>query len=172
MLEDLKLLTNGAPVKALSLWEPWASLIMTGAKTIETRSWYTGYRGPLLICAAKGGLSKSNLVDCLDDPVIQKGLAPLKGAPSYIGNQEALRSSTTKSVPLVGPENLHFGHAVALVKLQSCLKTNCLPLKRWELEKDYGDFHPGRYAWVTSDTIPIDFPLPVKGMQGLFEVKL
>lgn len=26
-------------MKAVSLWQPWASLIACGAKTIETRSW-------------------------------------------------------------------------------------------------------------------------------------
>lgn len=40
-------------MKALSLWEPWASLMAVGAKRIETRSWNTEYRGQLLICSAK-----------------------------------------------------------------------------------------------------------------------
>ena len=40
-------------MKALTLWQPWASLIAVGAKTIETRSWSTKYRGPLAIHAAK-----------------------------------------------------------------------------------------------------------------------
>ena len=39
--------------KALSLWQPWATAIALGFKRIETRSWYTPYRGPLLIHAAK-----------------------------------------------------------------------------------------------------------------------
>lgn len=39
-------------IKAISIWEPWASLMALGAKKIETRSWGTRYRGPLLICAA------------------------------------------------------------------------------------------------------------------------
>lgn len=38
-------------MKALSIKQPWASLIDSGAKTIEVRSWTTKYRGPLLICA-------------------------------------------------------------------------------------------------------------------------
>lgn len=41
-------------MKALSLLQPWASLVASGKKTIETRVWNTKYRGPLLICAAKG----------------------------------------------------------------------------------------------------------------------
>ena len=40
-------------MKAISLWQPWASLMAYGFKTIETRSWATLYRGPLLIHAAK-----------------------------------------------------------------------------------------------------------------------
>lgn len=40
-------------MKALSLWQPWASLIAVGHKTIETRSWTTSYRGPLAITATK-----------------------------------------------------------------------------------------------------------------------
>lgn len=40
-------------MKALSLWQPWASLILDDRKTIETRSWEMLYRGPLAIHAAK-----------------------------------------------------------------------------------------------------------------------
>jgi hypothetical protein len=39
-------------VKAISLWEPWASYMGLELKTIETRSWPTKHRGDLLICAA------------------------------------------------------------------------------------------------------------------------
>ena len=39
-------------MKALSLYEPWATLIALGEKRYETRSWTTTYRGPLLICAS------------------------------------------------------------------------------------------------------------------------
>ena len=54
-------------MKAISLWEPWASAIayklehteilraegITAQKTIETRKWYTRYRGDLVICSTK-----------------------------------------------------------------------------------------------------------------------
>jgi hypothetical protein len=39
-------------MKALSLIQPWASLIHDGRKTIETRSWSTKYRGELAIHAS------------------------------------------------------------------------------------------------------------------------
>lgn len=40
-------------MKALSLTQPWASLIAAGHKRYETRSWSTAYRGPIAIHAAK-----------------------------------------------------------------------------------------------------------------------
>ena len=40
-------------MRALSLYQPWASLIVYGHKRIETRSWSTTYRGTLLIHASK-----------------------------------------------------------------------------------------------------------------------
>lgn len=46
-------------MKAISLLQPWASLIASGAKKIETRSWSTKYRGPLAIHASKGYKAKN-----------------------------------------------------------------------------------------------------------------
>lgn len=40
-------------MRAISLWQPWASYLVSGEKKIETRGWPTQYRGPLLIHAAK-----------------------------------------------------------------------------------------------------------------------
>lgn len=40
-------------MKALSLKQPWAAMIASGEKTIETRTWKTDYRGDLLICASQ-----------------------------------------------------------------------------------------------------------------------
>jgi len=38
-------------IKAISVHQPWASMIAQGSKNIETRTWYTDYRGDLLICS-------------------------------------------------------------------------------------------------------------------------
>lgn len=38
-------------MRALSVMQPWASLITTGRKTVELRSRPTSHRGELLICA-------------------------------------------------------------------------------------------------------------------------
>ncbi len=41
-------------MRTLTLTQPWATLVALGAKTIETRSWQTSYRGPLAIHAGQG----------------------------------------------------------------------------------------------------------------------
>ena len=40
-------------VRALSIMQPWAWLIVAGHKDIENRSWPTSFRGPVLIHAGK-----------------------------------------------------------------------------------------------------------------------
>lgn len=45
-------------MNAISLWQPWASLVAAGIKRIETRSWGTNFRGPIAIHAAKYRLKK------------------------------------------------------------------------------------------------------------------
>lgn len=40
-------------VRALSIMQPWASLIIGYGKSIENRTWATQHRGPLLIHAGK-----------------------------------------------------------------------------------------------------------------------
>lgn len=39
-------------MKAITLHQPWASLVALGVKSIETRSWSTNYRGPLAVHAS------------------------------------------------------------------------------------------------------------------------
>lgn len=49
-------------MKALSIRQPWAWLIIKGHKDIENRSWPTAFRGRVLVHAAKG-MTTSEYVD-------------------------------------------------------------------------------------------------------------
>lgn len=59
-------------MKALSIKDPWATLIWEGSKKIETRTWPTNHRGLLLICVSQRPASRfsgkaiavANLVEC------------------------------------------------------------------------------------------------------------
>ena len=47
-------------MKVLSLTEPFATLILNGKKSIETRSWKTSYRGKLYIHASMTKIAKND----------------------------------------------------------------------------------------------------------------
>ena len=145
-------------IKALSLHQPWASLVAIGAKKYETRSWPTGYRGELLICSTKD--FKAAMQGWHSSAIIQAALS-LRGFRDW--------------------RNLPFGEAVALVYLEDCQSTIQLGelfeqgrLKHFSRtnELHYGNYDPGRFAWKLSNCRPIREPFPVRGRQGLFEVEL
>lgn len=51
-------------MKAISLWEPWATAMALGKKKNETRGWDTNYRGDLVICSAKRKMDDVGLDVC------------------------------------------------------------------------------------------------------------
>lgn len=139
--------------KAISLWEPWASAIRVGAKTWETRSWPTKYRGDLLICAAKK-THEALVRELLEDSLWQQSLRPLRSS------MDGVRMC-----------DLHFGMAVAVVELADCISTDVLAKWAYKSNQHLGDFSPNRWAWQLDNIRPI-VPFPVKGKQGLFTVEV
>lgn len=144
-------------MKAITLWQPWASLIVTGAKKIETRSWYTHYRGPLAIHAAQTW--NQELSAMLSLWHIQGGLAPLVGEPLDL---------TGSSWPGVKEEHLPRGFIISTCNLVDCVPTDSMTQKQIEFEQYFGDFTPGRYGWILEDVKSVG-PIPAKGKQGLWE---
>ena len=133
-------------MKALTLWQPWASLMAAGIKRIETRSWSTTHRGPLLICAARHTEWDTFLYRHVKtSPEI---VAFLKGhAGGY-------------------PE----GVALAVVNLYGVTPTeDALPNP---LEEALGNYKPGRSAWLTNDCRRLRKLFPVRGRQRLFNVDI
>lgn len=52
-------------MKALSIRQPWAWLIIHGGKDIENRSWHTKYRGRFLVHASQG-MTRGEYDEALD----------------------------------------------------------------------------------------------------------
>ena len=126
-------------MKALSLLQPWASLIATGAKKIETRSWSTKYRGPLAIHASRS--NKNNLLRYLEP-----FLTWLKG----IG-----------LLPL--------GAIVATCDLVDCIKMTPELIESIKSpELDFGVYAVGRYAWILENIKPLEKPIPASGALSLW----
>jgi hypothetical protein len=129
-------------VKAITLWQPWATLIAVGAKPFETRTWATSYRGPLAIHAAK----------------TDKGLKLCGGVPE-IENALTARGLSLDLVPL--------GVVVCTTRLVEVLSAEAI--LRQGLADAFGDYSPGRYAWRLVDVRPVDPPPRAVGGQGLWE---
>lgn len=153
---------GGLTMKAISLWQPWASLMQTGAKTIETRSRSTNHRGPLLICAAKR-MNLAEVLPILGTVEFQAGLAPLVGKPLDLAHP------TWAGVSI---HDLPLGVALAVVNLVDCRHTEYMTPSEIDAERPFGDFTRGRYAWITTNLRPLVRPVPVVGHQFLFNVDL
>lgn len=62
-------------MKALSIRQPWAWLIVNGIKDVENRTWTTTYRGPIIVHAGQRwdeGFSRAEL----DQSLVEAGFAP------------------------------------------------------------------------------------------------
>jgi activating signal cointegrator 1 len=49
----------------------------------------------------------------------------------------------------------------------------CLPTDNYEVdgrEKCFGDYSPGRFAWVLCDPVAYEKPMPCRGRQKIFDV--
>lgn len=129
-------------MKALSLIQPWATLIMMGLKNWETRSWQTRHRGALLIHASRTS-DKAGRELWENDPTL---------------------TLIRKVAELPKFEKLPRGAIIGMVILHNVHATETLP----ENEKEpYGDFSPGRFAWLMTVKEQYD-PIPCKGALGLW----
>ncbi len=150
-------------MKAISLWQPWASAMTTGAKTIETRPWKTNYRGNMVICSAKKKVM-SDLNFYLSTWSFQGGLGPLVGEPLVLGEG--------KSWSAVKVHHLPFGMALAIGELIDCISTHDFTLGQIETNKPFGNFSTGRYGWIFKNIHKIVKPFPIIGRQRLFNIEL
>lgn len=129
-------------MKAITLWQPWASLIFTGWKRFETRSWPTFYRGPLAIHAAKRPCPDIRWDEPLGDLLIDE-----------FGGHWAL--------------DLPRGAVIGTVDLVQCLSTEAFDVDA--PEQLCGDWSPGRYAWKLENPHKFAVPIPANGAQGFWE---
>lgn len=127
-------------MKVLSLRQPWAALIAQGKKRVETRSWRTNYRGPLLLHASAAKVNKN-------DPHIQELLGLIPGVPMQYGCI-VCRCVLAGCVPM---------DDTFLQGMEMC-----------PMELLCGEYAPGRFAWLLEDIEPLERPLPAKGMLGLW----
>lgn len=131
-------------MKAITISQPYASLIASGAKWIENRTWPTNYRGALAIHAGKGlqYLDRDELTNYPSGCVIAVGklvacveLSKIKSMGLQFGYQDDYIPGSTKRT---------WAHALL------------------------HEHAEGPWCWILEDVRKVDH-VPVRGAQGLWE---
>ncbi len=141
-------------MKALTIIQPWASLIASGIKRFETRSWPTRYRGPIAIHA---GLSDRYYGTFgYQDILVAAGQMP----------EWAEYIARFADDP---PHEIPFGAVIATAELVECWEIHSPNFRLWANEAIFGDYTPGRYAWELTNIKPLETPVKTRGYQGLWD---
>lgn len=138
-------------MKALTIQQPWASLIAHEFKCYETRSWFTRHMGDILIHA---GLGRS--------PAGEELWAWLK-REGWLG---------VGMLPDCSFDALPRGVILAQVTLVDCCDASRVKLAFSEgsIERHLGDY-TRRYAWLLSVRRVFKQPIPARGQQGLWDFR-
>lgn len=133
-------------MKALTVWQPWATLLAVGAKQFETRDWSTDYRGRLAIHAATRW-DEDLLSTCQKQPF-----------------RKVLRDIGYDRV-----SELPRGKVLAIGTIDRIWKTDRLPPQYLtDREEAFGNFAPGRNAWKIDIERRLDPPVEASGRPGLW----
>lgn len=140
-------------MRAITIIQPWATLIAFGAKQMETRSWTTHYRGPLAIHAGRT-------------------MPPIRRGETLVLGEWSVERDSTRALLLRGPRihpfRLPLGVVVAVVELFQIRSTTSGEHGPSPAELALGDHGPGRYAWSLSSAVPIKAHVPATGRLGLW----
>lgn len=135
-------------MKAITLYQPWATLVVLGAKKIETRSWGTKYRGPLAIHASQ----------------------KFTGRMKLLMFQEPFFSALKEDLYFDMEGDLPTGCIVGSVALVGCRKIDLItPLVLTDREKAFGNYTPGRFMWFMENSFRSVLRRPTRGKLGLWE---
>lgn len=159
-------------IKAIVLYQPWASLIMIGAKPFEFRSWSFVERGvgvrPNDRIGIAGGARPirpaevRDLLDRLDDPLCTTGLVKEKARPLL---ERLMAAPKCRGV-------IEMRSLLGTARIGTPdLSVNVMP--GWGgLVNDSDRLEHCKWAWPMKDVVPLEAPMPVRGAQGFFNVSV
>jgi len=129
--------------RAISLTQPWATLMAIDAKSVETRGWSTNFRGWVAIHSSKRFPMECRAL-CYRMP-FAKALAEYNK-----------------------PEDLPLGQIIAVAEIIGCRRTE--HAKVAEQERAFGDYSPGRYAIFTVGVRRLKTPITIKGALSIWRL--
>lgn len=137
-------------MKVISIWQPFATLIVTGHKTFETRTWLA----PASVIGQRIGIAST------------KSIRPEQRA--HTEDPEFQRFYEHTALPRF--EELPMGHLLGSAVLDSVeLMTEEFLEEVSSEEQAYGWWDIGNYAWRLTAPQALARPIPIRGKQGLFE---
>jgi len=138
-------------MRGISLWEPWASLVARAYKRIETRKWRTNHRGQLAIHSSARPFTKRTLREA----------------------EELLERAGVGANLLGDLRRLPFGKILAIADVEDCVPTDGghgrivgMQFHEWR----FGDYSPGRWAWLLGNLARLAEPVPFRARQRLFRL--
>ena len=137
---------------ALTLWQPWATLLVAGIKQVETRSWSA---------QPKLKLPSKILIHASVRPIKKEEIGPIHEAlPPDI----CLKTRSLK-YPL--------GSVIGSVTVVSstCMDEDSFD-ELSEVEEALGLWQPGRWAWGCTNAVMFNEPIKCKGRQGFWRPDL
>jgi hypothetical protein len=140
-------------MKALTLWQPWASLVAIGAKKVETRCWFTKHRGPLAIHSAQ--------------IIPYKFLGKSRHSAEF---KLFLERALPGGIPLKHDTRLPLGKVLCIVNLVAVEPiTPMLVHDLTPQERAFGNYEEhGRYAWFLEVVGRFEEPIPARGNRLLW----
>ncbi len=138
-------------IPALTLHQPWASLMAWGLKTVETRGWGTRAIENLAIYAAAQWHGHA-LEACRENVATAKALASRR----------------------LTPEDLPRGKVLAVVDLVGCRQVRPDDALHWvpAAELSLGNYGVGRYGWITDRLRPLETSIPVRRARRLWNWRI
>jgi activating signal cointegrator 1 len=136
-------------MKAISIWQPFASLIVTGCKIFETRTWAP----PASLIGQRVAIASTKII--------------LPAQRAHWADPEFQRFYAGTALP--APEELPRGYLLGHARLDSVeLMDEELMEDVSPEEQSYGWWEPGNYAWRMVDPVALAHPIPVRGKQGIW----
>ncbi len=143
-------------MRAISLWQPWASAMALGLKKIETRSWNvrarTCERIAIHAAARRNHRDETQALLDIAEFLEERG-----------GDRATLQ-------PLFDLDALPRGAVIGVGRFHGCAQTEQRGFieRLSPLEHSLGNYAPGRYAWMFDRVDRLPKPVPMRGKQGLW----
>ena len=139
-------------MKIISVWQPFAQLLVTGCKIFETRTW----PAPKSLIGQRIAIASTKTIR----PEQREWV------------QDAFFQECYERALLPSFDDLPHGYVVGTVILDSMeLMTPDFMSEVSAEEKAYGHWAEGNYAWRMLHPIALKDPVPIRGQQGIYDWK-